>query len=152
MYRPYSSSVADPRPLMDVQSLVQNLNQDFVTSFNTGNYDQAAALFTPDALFMPPRRESSQGTKAIERVLREFGDSGYEDLRFETTGVHCSADMAVETGRYNVTIRRGTTTLADHGKYLRTWRRLGAWSITADCWSSSIPLQNDVRLGTDRVA
>jgi uncharacterized protein (TIGR02246 family) len=128
------------------------LTQDFSTAFNTGNYDQAAALFTSDAHFMPPHRESSEGAKAIERVLREFGDHGYEDLRFQTTGVDCSGDMAVETGRYSVTIRRATTIFADQGKYLRTWRRLGAWRITADCWSSNIPLSDDVRLGAGKVA
>jgi len=152
MYRAQAFGVSGSGPIRDAESMLRGLTQDFCTAFNTGNYDQAAALFTADALFMPPRQESSQGTKAIERVLKEFGGSGYEDLRLETAGVHCSADMAVETGRYNLTIRRGTTTLTDHGKYLRTWRRLGAWLITADCWSSSVPLQNDVRLGTDRVA
>ena len=45
MYRPYSNTMADPRPFMDVQSLIRNLAQDFVTSFNTGNYDHAASLF-----------------------------------------------------------------------------------------------------------
>jgi ketosteroid isomerase-like protein len=101
---------------------------------------------------MPPHRESCQGVKAIERILRELGDRGYEDLRFETKGVDCSGDMAVETGRYSLVIRRGTMVHADQGKYLRTWRRLGAWRITADCWSSSIPFQDEVRLGADKVA
>ena len=152
MYRALSFGASGSGPTRDTESTLRGLTQDFCTAFNTGNYDQAAALFTSDALFMPPHRESSRGTKAIERVLREFGDSGYQDLRFETTGVDFSGDMAVEAGRYSVTIRRGTTALADHGKYLRTWRRLGAWLITADCWSSSIPLQDDVRLGADKVA
>ena len=152
MYRAQAFGVSGSGPIRDAESMLRGLTQDFCTAFNTGNYDQAAVLFTSDALFMPPHRESSQGTKAIERVLKELGDCGYGDLRFETTSVDYSGDMAVETGRYSVTIRRGTAVLADHGKYLRTWRRLGAWLITADCWSSSIPLQDDIRLGADKVA
>lgn len=152
MYRALSLGVSDSGPVRDVESTLRGLTQDFCTAFNTANYDQAAALFNSDASFMPPHRESSHGTKAIERALREFGENGYEDLRFETIRVDSSADMAVETGRYSVTIRRGTTIIADHGKYLRTWRRLGVWLITADCWSSSIPFQDDVRLGAGKVA
>jgi ketosteroid isomerase-like protein len=139
-------------PTRDSEFTIKGLTQDFCTAFNTGNYDHAAALFSSEARFMPPHRESCQGPKAIERILKEFGDRGYEDLRFETQGVDCSGDMAVETGRYRLTIRRGTTLYADQGKYLRAWRRLGAWLITADCWSSSIPLQNEVGLGADKVA
>ncbi|HZP63341.1 MAG TPA: nuclear transport factor 2 family protein [Terriglobales bacterium] len=151
MYRALSFGVSGSG-VRDAESTLRGLTQDFCTAFNTGNYDHAAALFTADAIFMPPHRESSQGKPAIERLLREFGDAGYEDLRFETTRIDSSSDMAVETGRYSFTIRRGTIIVSDRGKYLRTWRRLGAWLITADCWSSSIPLQDEIRLGTGKVA
>src|SRR5579872_923233 len=140
MYRPYSSSVADSRPFLDVQSLLRNLAQDFVTAFNTGNYDQAAALFTSDGAFMAPHRETAYGPKAVERLLREFGDAGYEDLRLETIRVESSGDLATEIGRYSVAIRQQDgTIIADRGKYLKCWRRLGAWLIVADCWSSNLP-------------
>ena len=141
MYRPYSSSLADSRPFLDVQSLIRNLDQDFVTAFNTGNYDQAAALFAHDGAFMAPHHEPAYGPQAVERLLRQFGDFGYEDLRLETVRVDSSTDMAVEIGRYAVAIRQPEgTIIADRGKYVKVWRRLGAWLIVADCWSSNLPL------------
>jgi uncharacterized protein (TIGR02246 family) len=140
MYRPYSSSLADSRPFLDVQSLIRNLAQDFVTSFNTGNYDQVAALFAQDGAFMAPHHDPAYGPKAVERLLREFGESGYEDLRLETIRVETSGDLAMEIGRYTVAIRQPDgTILADRGKYVKAWRRLGAWLIVADCWSSNLP-------------
>src|ERR1700692_385762 len=141
MYRPYSSSLADSRPFLDVQSLIRNLDQDFVTAFNTGNYDQAAALFAPDGAFMAPHHEPAYGPKAVEHQLCQFADAGYEDLRLETVRVDSSGDMAMEIGRYRVAIRQPDgTILADRGKYLKAWRRLGAWLIVADCWSSNLPI------------
>jgi uncharacterized protein (TIGR02246 family) len=123
-----------------VESAIRELTQDFSTAFNTANYDQVAALFAADGLFMPPHREAIQGTKAIESALREYGESGYQDLRLETVGVDHSADMAIEIGRYTVVIERGNgTTVADRGQYVHAWRRLGVWLIIADCWSSSLP-------------
>src|SRR5580698_6514623 len=142
MYRPYSSSLADSRPFMDVESMIRNLAQDFVTSFNTANYDQVAALFAQDGVFMAPHYDPAYGPKAVERLLRQIGDAGYEDLRLETVRVEASGDLAMEIGRYTVAIRQpDSTILADRGKYVKAWRRLGVWLIVADCWSSNLPLQ-----------
>src|ERR1700677_1660297 len=140
MYRPYSSSLADSRPFLDVQSLIRNSVQDFVTAFNTANYDQAAAMFSPEGAFMAPPHDPAYGPKAVEHLLRKFGDAGYQDLRLETIRVESSGDMAMEIGRYSVAIHLpdGTVT-ADRGKYVKAWRRLGAWLIIADCWSSNLP-------------
>jgi uncharacterized protein (TIGR02246 family) len=140
MYRPDAEGVSRSAPFRDAESAIRGLTQDFCTAFNTGNYDQAAALFAADAQFMPPHRESFQGTKVIERALRTLGESGYQDLRLETVRVQAIGEMAIEIGRYAVTIKSGGGVFTDRGKYLRGWHRLGVWLITADCWSSSIPL------------
>ncbi len=140
MYRPYSSSLADSRPFMDVQSLIRNLAQDFVTSFNTGNYDQAASLFAPDGAFMAPHHDPAYGPKAVERLLHQLGDAGYQDLRLETIRVEASGDLALEIGRYTVAVHQSDGTVcADRGKYVKAWRRLGAWLVVADSWSSNLP-------------
>jgi uncharacterized protein (TIGR02246 family) len=137
-YVPYGGSV--PGPGAEVVSSIREANQDFCTAFNTGNYDQCAALFTQDGCFMPPHQEAAQGKKAIERTLQKFGDLGYQDLRLETVRIDSSGDMAVEIGRYTVAIRQPNgTTVVDRGKYLNAWRRMGAWLKTADCWSSDLP-------------
>jgi hypothetical protein len=48
--------------------------------------------------------------------------------------------MAVEIGRYSVAIRQANgTMIADRGKFLQVWRRLGAWLMIANCWSSDLP-------------
>jgi ketosteroid isomerase-like protein len=141
MYRSYSSSLADSRPFLDAPSLLNNLAQDFVTAFNTGNHDQACSLFAQDGAFMVPRYDSAYGPKSIERLLRQMADAGYEDLRLETSRVEVSGDLAMEIGRYTVGIRQPDGTIvADRGKYVKAWRRLGAWLVVADCWSSNLPL------------
>lgn len=140
MYRPYTSRVGGSGSSMDVESILRGLTQDFSMNFNTGNYDQVAALFASDGLFMAPQHDSTAGPKAIERKLREFGDAGYQDLRLESTRVDCSGDMAMEIGRYTVSvIQENGTRFADRGKFVKVWRRLGAWRIVADCWSSNLP-------------
>jgi len=153
MYRASSLGVSFSNSPSETEATIRAMTQDFCTAFNTGNYDQAAGLFSSEGFFMPPHEEPFQGIKAIERALKEFGDSGYESLRFETTRVDGAGDMAIEMGRYTLTVRKGTRILEDRGKYLRGWRRVGAWRIMADCWSSCIRLSDDVRLSTgDKIA
>jgi uncharacterized protein (TIGR02246 family) len=150
MYRLPNSSATGSRPPLDVESTVRGLTQDFCTAFNTGNHDQVAALFASDGVLMLSHRESSQGPKGIERMLRQCSDAGYQNLRFETSRVDYSGDMAIEIGRYTVSIKLGNTTGADAGKFLRAWRRLGVWRIIGECWSSSVPVADEkIRLGED---
>jgi len=144
MYRPYSSSLADSRPPQDVESQIRGLSQDLATSFNTGNYDQAARVFAPDGVLMAPQLEAAYGQKSVERLLRQLGEAGYSDLRLETTRIEHSGDMAMELGRFTVVIRQADGALfADRGKYVKVWRRLGAWLLMADCWSRTAPAASD---------
>jgi uncharacterized protein (TIGR02246 family) len=138
-YRSYGSSTP-PGPLVDVESTIRETNQDFCTAFNTGNYDACAALYAADGCFMAPHHEMVQGKTAIERLLQKFADLGYENLKLETIRVESAGDIAVEIGRYTVSIHQsdGTTSM-DRGKYLNSWRRFGAWLKVADCWSSNLP-------------
>jgi len=76
MYRPSSGGSASVNSWLDVQSAVRELTQDYVTAFNTRNYDHASALFAADGFLMPPQRDAVQGPKAIELMLRKLGEAG----------------------------------------------------------------------------
>ena len=142
MYRPLSISVAGASPFLDVESIIRGLTQDFCTAFNTGNYDQAAALYAVDGLLLCPNHEVSQGPREIERRFRQLSEQGYEDLRCETTRVDYSGDMAIEIGRYTAAVRRPDgTVITDRGNFVHAWRRLGVWRIAADSWNSTAPLR-----------
>ena len=144
MYRPYTSSAADSRPFRDVESQLRDLTQDFATSFNTGNYDQAAGLFASDGVLMAPHYEGANGQKPVERLLRQLGEAGYGDLRLQTTRVEYSGDMAMEVGRFSVVVRKADGTIVpERGNYVKVWRRLGVWRLMADCWSSNALAASD---------
>lgn len=140
MYRPLASSVATSSIFVDVESTIRGLTQDYSTAFNTGNYDQVAALHATNGVCMPPNRESAQGPKAIEHLLRWMGETGHSDLRFETLRVEHSGDIAIETGSYTLAIRlENGTSVAERGKFVHGWRRLGAWLLLVNSWNSDLP-------------
>jgi ketosteroid isomerase-like protein len=136
MHQPYSSFEANPRSPRDVESQIKDNSQDFAMAFNTGNFDQAAALFAKEGVLIAPRHESAQGQKQVEKLLRQLSEAGYSDLRLETTRVEHSGDMAMEVGRFAVTARRQDgSRIPERGSYVKVWRRLGAWLIIGDCWT-----------------
>src|SRR5215472_17526178 len=136
MYRPYPNFPADSRPLRDVQSLLRELTQDFATSFNTGNYDQAASMFSQDGTLMAPHYEGVSGQKPVEQLLRRLGEAGYCNLRMETTRVEHSGDMAMELGLFSVALQKNAVTaLRDAAKSAGVWRRLAVWMLLAACWT-----------------
>ncbi|HZR57846.1 MAG TPA: nuclear transport factor 2 family protein [Terriglobales bacterium] len=140
MYRPFSASFMPSGSLPDVESLVRGLTQDFCMAFNTANHDQVGALFAGDGLFMTPHHDPAQGSRAIEQALREYSDSGYQDLRMETLRVTQSGDIAIEIGRYEVSIRNEDgRTMIEKGNFIHAWRRMGAWRMIASCWNTSLP-------------
>jgi ketosteroid isomerase-like protein len=54
----------------------------------------------------------------------------------ETTRVDHSGDMAMELGHFTMIVRQADgTRVPERGKYVKVWRRLGAWLLMADCWS-----------------
>jgi ketosteroid isomerase-like protein len=136
MYQPYTGPAADPHSLRSVESHLRDLTQDFAMSFNTGNFDQAAAQFASDGVLLAPFGEAAHGQKDIERSLRILADGGYSDLRMETTRIEHSGDMAMEVGRFTLLQRKSDGALAsERGNYVKVYRRLGAWLIVAGCWT-----------------
>src|SRR5260370_18904593 len=82
-----------------------------------------------------------QTTKLIERSLQRMPEVGYQDLRLETTRVENSGDMAIEIGRYRLTVHGPDgPTRADEVKYLPSCRRKGARRILATCCSTNQPI------------
>jgi ketosteroid isomerase-like protein len=144
MYRPFTSSLPGTRPFRDVQSQICDLTQDFVTAFNTGNYDQAAGMFASNGVLMVPGHEAAYDQKAVERLLRQIGEAEYCGLRLATTRVEYSGDMAMEIGQFSAATRKADGTMTPgRGKYVKVWRRLGAWLIIADCWSRAVEAVGD---------
>ena len=141
MYRPYGNSVPNSSPLLDVETTIRGLTQDYCTAFNTGNYDQVAALFASDGLYMAPHREPMQGPR--KRLSGFCCNLASGDFRTCAWKPRASITPGTWWWRLGVTRLESTnrtgTTIADRGKFVHAWRRLGAWLLVADSWSSNLP-------------
>jgi ketosteroid isomerase-like protein len=108
------------------------------------NQDVAAvvALYTPDAILLPPDSPVAQGADAIRAVLQGYVDAGAQSLALETTALDDQGDMVVDVGRYTLGLQPpGADPITDVSKYLQVYKRQsdGSFRIAYDCFNSDGP-------------
>jgi ketosteroid isomerase-like protein len=108
------------------------------------NQDVAAvvALYSQDAILLPPDSPVAQGSDAIRAVLQGYMDAGAQSLALETTALDDQGDLVVDVGRYTLGMQPpGADPITDVGKYLQVYKRQsdGSFRIAYDCFNSDGP-------------
>ncbi len=107
-------------------------------AYNVGDVDKIVALYTDDAVMMPPDAPAASGPAAIREFLtkdvaaaRAAGISTKDDGG--TVGV--TADLAWHAGQFSATDAAGKT--VSTGKYVELWRKKdGSWRMFRDIWNN----------------
>ena len=127
-------SARTPMPATAARRAIEAAVASYVTASNQGDADALAALYTEDAVLLPPDHEPVQGREAIGAFWEQGTDPGLEIrmLRVEVDG-----DLGYLVGRYNLPATAEEP--ADSGKYVMCLRRQrdGSWKLTADIWNRS---------------
>ncbi|MGH7802730.1 MAG: YybH family protein [Candidatus Binatia bacterium] len=99
-----------------------------------------SALYTSDAVVLPPDAEMIVGSKTgIEALWKESFAQGMKSFKLETVNVERSGDVAVETGRFTGKVApEGKPEMTIAGKYLVVWKKDkdGTWKLHRDIWNS----------------
>jgi ketosteroid isomerase-like protein len=133
-------TIALPAFAADDAGRIRAGTKSWVESFNSGNAGAVTALYSEEAVLMPPGEPPARGTAAIkEAIAKEIAGAKKGGVGFALgTGddVSVSGDMAWHSGAYFVLDKSGKTVEA--GKYLEVWeRKNGKWRIVRDMWSSN---------------
>jgi ketosteroid isomerase-like protein len=113
--------------------------QSWIKSFNSGNAGAVVALYSDDAVLMPPNAPPARGIVAIkEAIAKEIAGTkkGGLTLALGTLDeVGVAGDMAWHAGTFVAKDKGGKT--VDAGKFLEAWeRKNGKWRIVRDMWNS----------------
>jgi uncharacterized protein (TIGR02246 family) len=83
-----------------------------------------------------------QGKPAVATFLQGlFAENTFKDVKGNVTDIMISADLAVETGTYAMTvIPKNGSAATDKGKYLHVWKRFpdGSWKVVRYMANSDI--------------
>jgi uncharacterized protein (TIGR02246 family) len=114
----------------------------FAKTVLAGDWAAYAALFTEDAVFMPPNVPVVEGRVAIQAFLEPF--SSFTQAELTIVQIDGRGNLAFVRGQYSETFMvEGTPEpIHDTGKYVEIWRKQpdGKWLIAVQIFNSDLPL------------
>lgn len=128
----------------DVEATIDELGNEFEAAVESNDPAALAALYTEDAVLLPPGAERVEGKQGIQSTFAEWLDADPTasiELTADKVEVAESGELAYEIGTAQVSGTGPDGAAYDEtGKYLVVWKRVdGEWKTAADSWSLDTP-------------
>jgi uncharacterized protein (TIGR02246 family) len=131
----FTTAPADPSKA-DTPTFTAN-GKHWMEAFNNHDAESLAALYTQDAVLLPPNEPAVFGRDAIKADHQELFAMGNFKIDIEPLETVIDGQLAYVAGRYRMWTDDGD--LVDRGKYIEIWRAVnGEWLIHRDMYNSSI--------------
>ena len=120
-----------------VRAAIKENNARFTKAFNQADTAATAALYTADAIVLPPGQGMVRGRPAIQEFNAiDIETNALSGLVLTTSDVQVGGNLAVEVGTYS--IQAGA--MQDEGKYVVVWKKQedGSWKLYRDIWNSNL--------------
>jgi len=126
----------------DVRETVENANRMFGEGIRKGDAAAVGALYTEDALLMPPNYDMIRGRSSTQDFWGGAIKMGVKDAVLTTVELMDLGNVVYEVGNYALKIQpEGQAAFEDKGKYVVLWKKMpdGTLKIHRDIWNSSLP-------------
>ena len=113
----------------------------WVEAYNAGDVDKIVAMYSDDAILMPPDAPAATGHEAMKQFLAaDIAASKAAGVSFaldtEASGV--SGDLGWHSGTYHVKDAAGASVVT--GKYVEVWHKAdGRWLMIRDIYNNDAP-------------
>lgn len=127
-------------PTFDVadQDKIKAVIQQLTEAFNAKDAKKAAALYTPEAVVMPPNKSLSRGRNFVEQYYTSRFAEGATDLTLTPSEIKGSGNLAVAMGDFRLTLAPAQgPQRRDRGKFVWIFREQNnVWMIDTVIFSS----------------
>ena len=119
------------------KALIQGLNDKFAQAFNAGDAAAVAALYTDDAVILPPGAEMMKGKNAIQAFWKgaaeQLGDGKLTTVDVKPLGNEAAREIGTFSFR-----TKGSQSQEITGKYVVVWEKVGSdWKLATDIWNTN---------------
>jgi uncharacterized protein (TIGR02246 family) len=114
----------------------------YVKATLAGDAKAIAALYTDDAVEMPPNEPAVKGRAAIQQLYeRNFKSAKIGDFSLTHVESRSSGDTGYDAGMYRQTVTpTGGPAMKDSGKYVVILKRVaGSWKVAYAIYNSDLP-------------
>lgn len=133
-----ASSGAAPGSRSDVEAQqdIQDMHSALLKAYNAKDASGIAALYTDDAVLMPPNLATVKSKIAVEDFMHQMLVPPMSGMLLNYTETNVCGNNAYSYGYYTVLGANGVT--VDRGKFVEILRNDGGWKISRDIWNSDI--------------
>jgi uncharacterized protein (TIGR02246 family) len=119
------------------KATIEQLNEKFVAAFNKGDAAAVAAMYTEDAVVLPPGADMVRGRENIRAFWAKTAEQ-IQDIKLTTVDVKpLGPDAAREIGTFSLKTK-GQQPQEVSGKYVVVWQKAGAdWKLATDIWNGN---------------
>jgi uncharacterized protein (TIGR02246 family) len=123
---------------MDVKQAIEHKNTALSNAYNQGDAAGCAAVFTEDALFLPPNQPLLRGKKAIQELIQGWIDHICGTMINPMTECGVAGGLAFQVATYAFK----DTMTPDQGKFVEIFRLQpeGSWKVYFTIYNSDKPL------------
>ena len=121
------------------EAAIRAITQAWQKGYNAGDAKAVAALYSEQAVLLPPGAPAAKGNAAILAYLtKDTADAAKAGVSLSIdpkSDVGISGDLAWESGTYSVKAKSGATVEA--GKFLAVYKKSsGKWHLIRDTWNA----------------
>lgn len=120
---------------------IARVNRKLEEMVSIGNAEGMAALYTEDAIVLPPDAEMARGRDAVQKMWGEvFEAMGLKSVKLETRDLQIAGDeeTAYEVGEVTLQMEQGGASTTARAKYVVVWIKIdGAWRLHRDIWNNN---------------
>jgi ketosteroid isomerase-like protein len=122
-------------PALAQKAQIDVQNAKWIDSFNKGDFDGLAQLYTVDAIAFPPGSPMVKGRPALSKLWKTMAEQAGSP-KLTTLNVKRLGPSAIrEIGTYSL-MTKGPSPKEMSGKYLVVWERVrGDWKLASDIWN-----------------
>jgi ketosteroid isomerase-like protein len=123
------------------RTAIRQVGETDMKMMNAKDWMGDLALYTEDAIELPPNQAAVQGKAAIQAWEEAFPP--FSNFQVQSLEIGGQGDLAYDRGTYSMTVTPpGTAPIEDRGKYLTICRKQadGSWKIARVMFNSDLPL------------
>lgn len=113
----------------------------WLAAYNAGDADKIVAMYTDDAVVMPPDKPAATGHAAIrEFLVKDMAETKAAGIKINDVNSSggASGDLGWHAGTFSVSDASGKT--VGTGKYSEVWKKKeGKWLMIRDMWNNDAP-------------